>query len=99
MASTQSGNRGNLFIQLVIFIGFIIVIFVAFVLLWVYDQSNDSSRTLTYKVEGSTTQALILYTLVDGSTSPQKEVTIPWRQYYSSFPRGNLVVLTAGNPT
>ncbi|PWH16172.1 MAG: hypothetical protein D6735_09520 [Acidobacteria bacterium] len=67
-------------------------------LLGVFNSRPEGYRSITYRVEGSASTAVVTYTQPDGSKTGLIEISVPWHKTMN-FPKGMIVVLTVGNPT
>ncbi len=69
-----------------------------FYLLGAFNSRAEGYRSITYRVEGTASTAIITYTQPDGSKTERIEIAVPWHKTMN-FPKGMIVVLTVGNPT
>ncbi|MCX8061237.1 MAG: MmpS family protein [Anaerolineales bacterium] len=63
-----------------------------------FNSRPEGYRSITYRVEGTASTAVVTYTQPDGSKTELIEIAVPWRKTMN-FPKGMIVVLTVGNPT
>jgi hypothetical protein len=64
--------------------------------LGVFKPKANPAHLVTYRVEGSTTTAIITYTQADGEQTGRENVGVPWKKAVR-FREPTTVVLTAGN--
>jgi hypothetical protein len=74
------------------------VIVVLLALLGVFKPIAPNEHTISFRVGGTTSTAVITHTTTDGKASEPFEVAVPWRKNLK-FSKGSVVILTAGNPT
>jgi hypothetical protein len=98
MVEASNRQRQRIWRDILILVIVIAIILGIFYYLGVFDKSKYSPHSLTYKVSGSSSVAVITYTKEDGSTTESKELSIPW-QLTIKAKKSLVVVLTAGNPT
>lgn len=63
-----------------------------------FSSRPEGYRSITYRVEGTASTAVVTYTQPDGSKTELIEIAVPWHKTMN-FPKGMIVVLTVGNPT
>ena len=63
-----------------------------------FNSRPEGYRSITYRVEGTASTAVVTYTQPDGSKTDLIEIAVPWQKTID-FPTGMIVVLTVGNPT
>ncbi len=82
-----------LVIALVLGVGALIFYF-----LGAFNSRPQGYRSITYRVEGTASTAVVTYTQPNGSKTELIEIGVPWHKTMN-FPKGMIVVLTVGNPT
>jgi hypothetical protein len=69
-----------------------------FMKLGVFSRKPDDGHTVLYRIDGTTSTAVVAYTQTDGSASKPQTVGIPWQKQVT-FNRRITAVLTATNPS
>lgn len=85
----------NQLIFLAVFLAAMYLILNAF---GVFRGARPGTHNITFRVDGNASTALITYTRADGKSSPKFDASLAWSETIN-FPRGQLVILTAGNTT
>jgi hypothetical protein len=75
-----------------------VIILLVFFLVGVFKQTPTNFHMISFSVGGSTSTAVVTYTMRNGSTSDRFETAVPWHKVVK-FSSGSVVILTAGNPT
>jgi hypothetical protein len=81
---------------ILVIVGAVIVTMLA--VFGVFKPSSPNEHTISFRVSGTTSTAVITHTTTDGKASEPFEVAVPWHKSVK-FPKGSVVILTAGNPT
>jgi hypothetical protein len=95
---TLSSNSQNTVIvrQLIILAVFTAGVLVTLNMLGVFSERRDGGHSVTFKLEGSASNAKITYTMANGKSSGPLDVTLPWKKTVH-FSQPTTVILTAGN--
>jgi len=91
---TQTNRLGQI-ILIILIIGGGIWAFMA-ISQWAL-RSKNGQHSITLRVEGTASLAVITYTQTNGESTKPAEVRVPWEKTLSYKP-GTIVVITAANP-
>jgi hypothetical protein len=93
----SDGKQKTILLQLAGLAGFFALLFGVMNALGLFEPKTAVEHTLTYRVEGTASAAVVTYTGADGDHSSPEDVRVPWKKTMKlSGPR--TVVLTVGNP-
>jgi hypothetical protein len=83
-------------VVILVVVGAVIVTLLA--VFGVFKASTPDGHTVSFRVGGTTSTAVITHTTTNGKASEPFEVAVPWHKNVK-FSKGSVVILTAGNPT
>ncbi len=90
-------RRRDLTIQIIVVV-IVLAIAAGACYLWVIGRKPSNGHSVTYKVDGSASVAVVTYIQADGAATKPEDVRVPWRKKLT-IPSGTIVILTVGNPT
>ncbi len=98
MSQPVKSTGTGLALQILVVVAVVGVGALVFYLLGAFNSRPEGYRTITYRVEGTASTAVITYTQPNGSKTELIEISVPWHKTMN-FPKGMIIVLTVGNPT
>lgn len=84
-------------LQTALVVGLLLIVFLLIRGLVEAAGAGEDAHKVTYRVDGSTTMAVVTYRLPDGSSTKPEDVSLPWKKTVT-FTDSEIVVLTASNP-
>lgn len=98
MSLSEKSSGSGLGLQIIVIAMVICAGALLFFVLRAINSRPEGYRSITYRVEGTASTAVITYTQPNGTKTELIEISVPWHKTMN-FPKGMIVVLTVGNPT